>query len=101
MLEKLKPCPHCGCTHFRFEIGTSQVVCGTVNCQLKGPRDKTHSGTVDAWNALPRHLRWTNESPTEQGLYWYRETKNIRGRIVSVYKTGRQCYMTPLDEDIF
>ena len=103
MSIKLKPCPHCGSTDLQIDWN-SVYECHFVrcyNCRMQGPEIYGMDKAAGCWNALPRPLRWTKESPTEHGLYWYRETKNSRGRIVSVYKIGRRCYMDPLDDDIF
>ena len=27
---------------------------------------------IEAWNAIPRHLRWTKEPPQVPGWYWFR-----------------------------
>lgn len=43
MCIKLNPCSHCGSTDIQID-----------------------------WNALPRHLRWTKEPPTEPGWYFFR-----------------------------
>lgn len=44
--KSLKPCPHCG----------------REDC----------CATAEAWNALPRRLQWTKETPTEAGWYFIR-----------------------------
>lgn len=100
-MSELKPCPHCGCTDLQIDWN-SVYECHLVRCytcRMQGPEIYGKDNAAGCWNALPRHLRWTNEPPTESGLYWYRGTKNSRGRIVSVYKIGRQWYMEYLDDD--
>ena len=59
------PCPACGA---HPELGGSQdgselwIACGNLKkCRMAGPTRTTIAEAVDAWNALPRALEWTNE----------------------------------------
>lgn len=90
MIE-LKPCPACGCTNLRFEIGTRRVICGNANCQFTGPKEKTHVDTVAAWNDLPRRLCWTKEPPAEPGWYWYRDKYRPRQVVYVFYGDEDKC----------
>ena len=91
---KLKPCPSCG--HRQPALlgygDTYYVEC--VHCYLCGPRFDYDKDAAAAWNALPRHLRWTSETPTEPGWYWYRRTDGGGRSVVMLYNAyldGRMC----------
>ena len=52
-------------------------------CHLAGPDASDEEGAglakdaaTEAWNALPRKLPWTTETPTKDGNYWHRYGKN-------------------------
>lgn len=70
------PCPACGA---HPELGGSQdgtelwIACGNLRkCRMAGPTRTTIAEAVDAWNALPRALTWTDEPPKVPGWYWWR-----------------------------
>lgn len=78
------PCPACGA---HPELGGSQdgaelwVACGNLRkCRMAGPTRTTIAEAVDAWNALPRALEWTDEPPKVPGMYWNR-SKNHTAEI--------------------
>lgn len=71
---KLKPCPHCGSTDLQIDWN-GVYECHFVrcfNCHMQGPEIYGKNKAAGCWNALPRHLRWTKEPPTEEGWYWFR-----------------------------
>lgn len=87
MPEKLKPCPACGTPGDTLEVypvkdGFYQVGCW--DCFMRGTRLLSPDKAIKAWNALPRRLRWTMETPKEPGIYWYRD-KVRRDPIVVTY----------------
>ena len=73
-MSELKPCPHCGGTHLQIVETdmTCCIRCCTKGCWLEGPTKEWKPSAIEAWNALPRHLHWTKEPPTEPGWYWFR-----------------------------
>lgn len=80
MIE-LKPCPACGGTDLQIVETdmTCCIRCCTKGCWLEGPTKEWKASAIEAWNALPRTLRWTKEPPTEPGWYWLRQanTKDL------------------------
>ena len=38
---------------------------------MEGPTKEWKDSAIEAWNDLPRALRWTKEPPTEPGYYWF------------------------------
>lgn len=71
MIE-LKPCPACGSEAIITGCGEKRAICKNWDCQLVGPRRLDRDDAAAAWNALPRHLRWTHEQPQVPGWYWFR-----------------------------
>ena len=73
---KLKPCPYCnGKADKWIEDACVYYVC--TYCNLRGPdffveKANSEEQAAAAWNALPRHLRWTTDTPTEPGWYFVR-----------------------------
>ena len=75
MSDDLKPCPACGhyATVYNIDVpGMVYVSCEDRDCSVCGPFGEDEEKAIEAWNALPRHLRWTKEPPTEPGWYWFR-----------------------------
>ena len=81
----LKPCPYCGSDNIAVQMSRYRgeaasyyyALCG--NCKMAGPEVSNEEGegiaeeqAAEAWNALPRRLRWTTEKPTEPDFYWHR-----------------------------
>lgn len=77
MSEELKPCPACGSDDVTVVCdsgSTFAVLC--VSCVMRGPRYEDPQDAVEAWNALPRKLRFSREKPSKDGKwYWYRDTE--------------------------
>lgn len=73
-MSELKPCPACGGTDLSIYRGNniSFVECRQNGCRMGGPFRENKSSAIAAWNALPRHLRWTKQPPTEPGWYFFR-----------------------------
>lgn len=69
MIE-LKPCPACGSDAIITGCGGVRAICKNWDCQMTGPRKMDRDDAAAAWNALPRHLRWTKEPPTDPGWYF-------------------------------
>ena len=101
-MKKL-PCPRCGklkrlsvkqmskmLNPREWEAGW-EVQCG--NCYMSSGIAQTKEKAVEVWNALPRHLCWTTETPTEPGWYWNRvagkETLPVR---LYYDSNGTLCY---------
>lgn len=73
-LKALAPCPYCGNPDIA-RLGETPDALWCPKCCTQGPRDHWKGSSlsdIDAWNVLPRRLRWTSEKPTESGYYWYR-----------------------------
>ena len=79
---KILPCPYCGNKEPELEILPTtdcrqRIMCR--ECITIGPLiigedfEAVRIQAIEAWNALPRRLRWTKERPTEEGVYWYRD----------------------------
>lgn len=94
MLE-LKPCPHCGGTDLQIVETdmTCCIRCCTKGCWLEGPTKEWKTSAIEAWNALPRPLRWTKESPTEPGEYWNRSKKYKTKSVVQVFEQFGKLYV--------
>lgn len=69
-MTELKPCPHCGGESYLHTEDVFFVECW--KCRFSGPDSCTEEDAVESWNALPRPLRWTKETPTDPGWYWFR-----------------------------
>ena len=86
---ELKPCPRCQSDYVSVECSLGidgdglnrhfyYGFCGF--CHMAGPDVNNEEGegiaeeqAAEAWNALPRHLHWTTEPPTEPDFYWHRD----------------------------
>lgn len=79
---KLKPCPACnGQAEMGYESACFYVYC--THCNTCGATEMDISPdakeqAAEAWNALPRRLQWTTETPTENGWYIFQERRNRR-----------------------
>lgn len=78
----LLPCPACGekdlsvDEHIYDRYGLISpwwtVIC--PNCGLSvGEKCKSSPQAIDAWNALPRALTWTDNPPKVPGWYWFKD----------------------------
>lgn len=83
----LLPCPACGekdlsvDEHIYDRYGLISpwwtVIC--PNCGLSvGEKCKSSPQAIDAWNALPRALTWTDNPPKVPGWYWFKDEYGIR-----------------------
>lgn len=70
--EKMMPCPACGSENILWE-NVDAVIC--IDCYTQGPTAPDNELAIKAWNALPRALRWTKESPTKDGWYWWKDAR--------------------------
>lgn len=71
MSEALRSCPHCGSFNVGYEPVAERIYC--EDCDTSGPSFcGGDEEAAEAWNSLPRHLRWTTDTPTEPGWYWNR-----------------------------
>lgn len=75
LVIKLLPCPHCGGTDIQIDwnsvVEKHFVRC--YNCHMQGPEIYGKNATAHAWNALPRPLVWTKETPKVSGWYLCRD----------------------------
>lgn len=62
------------------------------NCYMRGPRKKTPQEAVEAWNALPRALQWTKESPRKPGWYLWRDAPRITIRLQKLDESNIDFY---------
>ena len=68
---RLKPCPVCGDFNVEYDVVDCRVYC--CDCGTSGPHYcDGEEAAAEAWNKLPRLLRWTTEPPTEPGWYFSR-----------------------------
>lgn len=89
---ELKPCPNCG-SNAEMWIEDACVYAVCMECDMHGPAylvkiANTEKTAAEAWNSLPRHLRWTTETPTEPGWYWQRRDKEDTPLPVRVENVG-------------
>lgn len=92
-MKELKPCPCCDETKplffYDYPTGAFTVCCG--NCGIRGPASGySKDEAIKTWNALPRHLHWTKEKPTVEGMYWCRcidPCRRIAGPANTMYYT--------------
>ena len=71
----LLPCPACGGRAWaHYEPTTIRIYCPC--CDILGPQKNSIEEARAAWNALPRALTWTDESPKVPGWYWNRDTRH-------------------------
>lgn len=92
-MSELKPCPACG-KPVELEGGQSWhdqhcflIKCYECGCSRVSDTDKDEC--VRRWNAMPRHLRWTQEPPTEPGYYWLRQA-STKGLVQIVRACGEE-----------
>lgn len=82
----LLPCPACGekdlsvDEHIYDRYGLISpwwtVIC--PNCGLSvGEKCKSSPQAIDACNALPRALTWTDNPPQVPGWYWYKTSSHL------------------------
>lgn len=100
----LEDCPRS--PHHHLEVASRKhrngkqhffVLC--KNCYMRGPRKKTPKEAVEAWNALPRALRWTKEAPKKPGLYWWRSliAKTLSPRLIELGAAQIEAATTTTD----
>lgn len=84
MQEQLKVCPACGSIEMDFGVSESDlenyreamiwVECSS--CDARGPAYPRNAGgkekAINAWNDMPRALKWQRTPPTKAGFYFYR-----------------------------
>ena len=83
-MNELQCCPSCG--SYSVNMGREQVGLTKFNyvicrrCKMTGPEENGGTGealsataAAEAWNSLPRPLRWTTEPPTKPDFYWHRD----------------------------
>lgn len=95
--HKLKPCPHCGSTDLQIDWnGVYErhfVRCYNYDCHIQGPEVYGREAAAEAWNNLPRALKWSSEPPTVHG--WYFTRRKLPGkplRLVYVKREKRFDY---------
>lgn len=100
---KLLPCPNCGNPYPAFSRTPGEGhYCICKRCGMRGPLADDRAPAFAAWNALPRHLRWTKDKPTEPGFYFF--LKDSRFGVVIVGIDGKDLYAVfdgtywPIDE---
>ena len=77
---KLKPCPLCQSIHVCImqtseqDVDSQKYYGFCYNCCAEAGLGDTEEQAAAAWNALPRALHWTTETPTEPGWYWWRKS---------------------------
>ena len=83
MSEEMKECPNCGHIPTPYDWCSAsdgwrgQAYC--EKCDMRGPAVLgDRQAFVDAWNAMPRRLRWTREKPTVPEFYWYKTDGGVR-----------------------
>ena len=74
---KLMPCPNpmclssdVGCEDYNFETHHSFTV--ECCCGVAGPRCRTETEAIKAWNRLFRPYTWSKKLPKKPGWYWWR-----------------------------
>lgn len=70
--DELNPCPQCGSADVKYFYYDDEVSVYCKNCQFKITPHRLENFAAESWNSLPRHLQWTNETPTKEGHYWFR-----------------------------
>lgn len=90
MSELILPCPACGKdradpAHRHHE--QYSVIC--PDCYMLGPSCETQQAAIAAWNALPRALPWTNETPRVAGWYWWRSGPGQNATTIRVHENIR------------
>lgn len=80
MSEELKSCPSCGSNTIRLfsSIQTDNLFFGCDECDMAGPQKRTKEEAVAAWNALPRRIRFSKETPETPGLYLWRFNRKAK-----------------------
>lgn len=109
-MSELERCPRCGKTHGAMEYGDSSgmkfIVCAH-GCLKEGPKRRTSTGAITAWNALPRALVWTTEPPKVSGLYWHKTINHPKEAGIISYSqhhlevlknTGTEQWAGPIPE---
>lgn len=81
MSEELKPCPICESKR-EVDITPGQVRCW--NCLACGSARARTKDAIKDWNSIPRRLRWTKETPTKPGWYWFRNTNQRDVHVVCI-----------------
>ena len=86
MQEQLKVCPACGSAELGFGVSESDlenyreamiwVECSF--CDTRGPAYPRYvcgkEKAINAWNDMPRALKWQRTPPTKAGFYFYRNS---------------------------
>ena len=74
MPEVILPCPACGSKSIEIDWDNGVHFMKCERCGVSGPcfnDEYPREFVADAWNALPRSLRWTHEPPKVAGWYWF------------------------------
>ena len=69
---ELKPCPACSEPSPEISNTGGGYYARCPHCCMRGPEAGGPTWTAEAWNDLPRRLRWAKEPPKEPGWYWWR-----------------------------
>lgn len=82
MQEQLKVCPACGSIEMDFGVSEAEscedamiwVQC--LHCDARGPAYPRYvcgrEKAINAWNDMPRALKWQRTPPSKAGFYFYR-----------------------------
>ena len=85
MPEVILPCTHCRTDRYlsvqsfkALKFMLFRVICN--GCGVSGPAGDTRKSAIEAHNALPRALRWTNEPPKVAGDCYVRMRSDESGQ---------------------
>ena len=70
---ELKPCPACSDPSPEISNTGRDYYVSCPHCCMRGPEAGGPTWATEAWNDMPRRLRWTKEPPKEPGWYWHEE----------------------------
>lgn len=107
MPEELKPCPACNEPSPEISNTGRDYYVRCPHCCMRGPEAGGPTWAAEDWNAMPRRLRWTKETPTEPGWYWNRreghpEEMTIswysETRLGNLYTDGKDLWAGPIPE---
>ena len=103
MTDKILPCPTKGCTgtgKWQVRVGSIYFQMSCDVCGLSTGYCVSQEAALEAWNAIPRDVVFSSDTPTVPGWYWCTDVARTEGYpIVSHYDAWAiECVLPRLND---